>query len=246
LGAVILHGLFGMGRNWATIAKALSETHRVLTLDLRNHGASPWDDAMDYPLMAGDVAKLIETQFAGPVAVIGHSMGGKAAMALACERPSLVERLCVVDIAPVPYDHTFDAHLGAMADMNTKALTRRTDAEAIIANAINDRPTAQFLSRNLKPADDGHGLEWQINVAAIAANMDDIIDFPTSQANQAYEAPTLFLLGGTSNYVQSSHMGEIERLFPNAKTEVIPGAGHWLHAEKPAEVTAALRTFLEV
>ena len=81
---MILHGLFGMGRNWATIAKALSETHRVLTLDLRNHGASPWDDAMDYPLMAGDVAKLIETQFAGPVAVIGHSMGGKVAMALAC------------------------------------------------------------------------------------------------------------------------------------------------------------------
>ena len=243
---MILHGLFGMGRNWATIAKALSETYRVLTLDLRNHGASPWDDAMDYPLMAGDVAKLIETQFASPVAVIGHSMGGKAAMALACERPNLVERLCVVDIAPVPYEHTFAAHLDAMADMNTKALTRRTDAEAIIANAIDDRPTAQFLSRHLKRADDGHGLEWQINVAAIAANMDDIIDFPTSQANQAYEAPTLFLLGGTSNYVQSSHMGEIERLFPNAKTEVIPGAGHWLHAEKPAEVTAALRTFLEV
>ena len=243
---MILHGLFGMGRNWATIAKALSETHRVLTLDLRNHGASPWDDGMDYPLMAGDVAKLIETQFAGPVAVIGHSMGGKAAMALACQRPSLVERLCVVDIAPVRYDHSFDAHLNVMADINTKAFTRRTDAEGIIANAIDDRPTAQFISRNLKRADNGHGLEWQINIAAIVANIDDIIDFPTFQANHAYEAPTLFLLGGTSNYVQSSHMGEIERLFPNAKTEVIPGAGHWLHAEKPAEVTAALRTFLEV
>ena len=107
------------------------------------------------------------------------------------------------------------------------------------------KPFLAYQQRT-KRADDGHGLEWRINIAAIAANIDDIIDFPTSQANQAYEAPTLFLLGGTSKYVQSSHMGEIERLFPNANTEVIPGAGHWLHAEKPAEVTTALRTFLEV
>ena len=245
MGAVILHGLFGMGRNWATIAKALSKTRRVLTLDLRNHGASPWDNAMDYPLMAGDVAKLIEAQFDGAVAVIGHSMGGKTAMTLACERPNLVERLCVVDIAPASYDHAFDAHLDAMAEMDTKALARRTDAETIIANAIDDRPVAQFLSRNLKPADDGHGFEWQINVAAIAANMDNIIGLPASQANQAYDAPTLFLVGGASNHVQPFHMGEIERLFPNAKREVISDAGHWLHVEKPTEVTTALRAFLD-
>ena len=199
---------------------------------------------MNYPLMAGDVAELIEAQFDCAVAVIGHSMGGKTAMTLARERPHLVERLCVVDIAPASYDHTFDAHLEAMAGMDTKALARRTDAESIIANAIDDRPVAQFLSQNLKPALDGHGFEWQINVAAIAANMDDIIGFPASQANQTYDAPTLFLVGGASNHVQPFHMGEIERLFPNAKTEVISDAGHWLHVERPKEVTTALRAFL--
>ena len=243
MGAVILHGLFGMGRNWATIAKTLSDTHRVLTPDLRNHGSSPWHDAMDYPVMAGDVAELIEAQFDDPVTVIGHSMGGKTAMTLACKRPELAERLCVFDIAPVQYDHNFDTHLDAMVNMDTKALTRRSDAEAIIANAINDGPIAQFLSRNLKPASDGCDFEWQINVTSIAANIDDISGFPEAHANQSYEAPTLFLLGGDSNHVQSSHIVEIERLFPNAKTEVIPGASHWLHAEKPAEVTAALRAF---
>ena len=145
---MILHGLFGMGRNWAGIAKALSKTHRVLTVDLRNHGASPWDDAMDYRLMAGDVAKLIEAQFNGAVAVIGHSMGGKVAMTLGCEWPNLVERLCVVDIAPATYTHAFGSHLDTMASMDTRALARRTDAESIIANAVDNRHIAQFLSRN--------------------------------------------------------------------------------------------------
>ena len=241
---MILHGLFGMGRNWAGIAKALSKTHRVLTVDLRNHGASPWDDAMDYRLMADDVAKLIEAQFNGAVAVIGHSMGGKVAMTLGCEWPNLVERLCVVDIAPATYNHDFGSHLDTMASMDTRALARRTDAESIIANAVDNRHIAQFLSRNLKPADDGHGFVWQINVAAIAANMDNIVGFPVLQTNQACLAPALFLLGGESNYVQPFHIIEIERLFPNATIEVISSAGHWVHADKPAEVTTALHAFL--
>lgn len=233
-----------MGRNWAAIAKALGERRRALTADLRNHGASPWAEAMDYPLMAADVARLIEDRFTGPVAVVGHSMGGKTAMTLACRRPDLVSRLCVVDIAPVPYDHAFDAYLDAMLTMDTRALTRRAEAEAILAAAIGDRAIARFLSRNLKPADDGQGFRWRINVAAIAANMDAITGFPAFEADRAYEGPALFLSGGASDYVQPFHMGEIERLFPNAETEIIPGAGHWAHAEKPAEVTAALRDFL--
>jgi len=241
---VILHGLFGMGRNWAAIAKELSPTHRVLAADLRNHGLSPWHDAMDYPQMAADVARLIEAHCNPPVAIVGHSMGGKTAMALACERPALVERLCVVDIAPVPYDHDFDAHLDAMMEMDTASLGRRAEAEAILAVAIGDPPVAQFLGRNLKPADSGQGFEWQINVAAIAANLDDITDFPVYEADQAYDGPALFLSGGASDYVQAFHQSEIERLFPNAETEIIAGAGHWVHAERPKEVTAALHRFL--
>ena len=142
------------------------------------------------------------------------------------------------------YSHDFNTYLEAMEGLNTKTLTRRSEAEVIIANAINDRPIANFLSQNLKPADDGLGFEWRINVAAIAANMDNIIGFPTFRANMAYRAPSLFIVGGASNHVQPSHMADIKRLFPYAKMKVIANAGHWVHAEKPAEVTEALCVFL--
>ncbi|MDD9876862.1 MAG: alpha/beta fold hydrolase [Magnetovibrio sp.] len=243
-GVVILHGLFGMGRNWAGIAKGLAGAHRVLTVDLRNHGASPWADEMNYPVMAADVARLIEAQFDGPAAVVGHSMGGKTAMSLACERPDLVERLCVVDIAPVPYDHDFEAHLAAMANMNTSALTRRAEAEAALLDAVGDVHLAQFLSRNLKPADDGQGFEWTINVTAIATHIDDILDFPVYEADQAYEGRALFISGGDSDYVQPFHQSEIERLFPEAESEIIADAGHWVHAERPKDVEGFLADFL--
>jgi len=241
---LILHGLFGMGRNWAGIAKDLAVSHRILSADLRNHGDSPWDDAMGYSLMAADVARLIETHCRPPVTVVGHSMGGKTAMVLACEHPNLISRLAVIDIAPVPYDHDFEPHLAAMANLDTGALSRRAEAEAALLAAVGDVHLAQFLSRNLRPADDGVGFQWRINVSAIARNMDDILDFPIYEADQAYEGPALFLSGGASDYVQSFHQAEIERLFPNAETEIIAGAGHWVHAERPKEVTEALRNFL--
>lgn len=242
---IILHGLFGQGRNWAAIAKALAVDYRVLTVDLRNHGASPWSDEMNYPVMAEDVAALIGRECDdGPVPVVGHSMGGKTAMTLSLTHPNLVERLAIVDIAPVPYDHDFTAHLGAMMALDTKSLTRRSEAEVVIGDAVGDKHLGQFLSRNLKQAEDGNGFDWQINVAAIAANIDDILDFPIFEADDAYEAPALFLAGGTSDYIQSFHQAEIERLFPSADTQIIDDAGHWVHAEKPGDVVGALKGFL--
>ena len=242
---IILHGLFGQGRNWIGIAKALAGDFRVLTVDLRNHGASPWSNEMNYSVMAEDVTTLIRRECdGGPVLVVGHSMGGKTTMVLALTRPDLVERLSVVDIAPVPYDHDFDAHLEAMANMNTGALTRRAEAEAVLLDAVGDIHIASFLARNLKPAEHGEGFEWLINVTAIATHMDEILDFPIFEADDAYEAPALFLAGGTSDYIQSFHQAEIERLFPNADTQIIDDAGHWVHAEKPGEVVGALKGFL--
>lgn len=240
---VILHGLFGMARNWAGIASELADAYRVLTVDLRNHGASPWADEMSYPLMAADVARLIEDE-CGTALVVGHSMGGKTAMTLALEHPDMVERLCIVDIAPVPYDHDFEPHLEAMANLNVGALMRRAEAEAAMLEAVGDAHLAQFLSRNLKPAESGGGFEWRLNVTAIAKNMEEILDFPIFEADQAYEAPALFLSGEKSDYVRPYHGAEIERLFPEARMQDIEGAGHWVHADKPTEVAAALRAFL--
>ena len=241
---VILHGLFGMGRNWAGIARTLSATRRMLTADLRNHGDSPWDDEMTYEAMAGDVAELIESHCRPPAQVIGHSMGGKTAMTLALTRPELVARLVVVDIAPVPYDHDFEGHLRAMANLDVGAFERRSAAEAALLDALGDPFLARFLIRNLKADPEHHGFAWGVNLDALARHMDDILDFPVFEADAAYEGPALFVAGAESDYIQPHHQGEIQRLFPMAETRVIDGAGHWAHADKPERVTALLADFL--
>ncbi len=241
---VILHGLFGQGRNWAGIAKSLSATHRVITADLRNHGASPWADEMTYEAMAEDVARLITTHAAAPVTLIGHSMGGKAAMALALSQPDLIARLCVLDIAPVAYGHDFETHLTAMSNMDVTSMRRRSEAEAALLDALGDINLARFLVRNLKTDPEHDGFTWSVNLGALATHMDDILDFPIFEADEAYEGPALFLAGGASDYIQPYHQAEIERLFTQAETEVIEGAGHWLHAEQPDTVTARLAQFL--
>lgn len=242
---VILHGLFGMGRNWAGIARSLSETHRVLTVDLRNHGSSPWADEMTYEAMAEDVANLIKSHAEVPVSLIGHSMGGKTAMTLALKQPSLLDRLCVVDIAPVPYDHDFEGHLMAMSNLDVTSLTRRSEAEAALLAELNDIFLTRFLIRNLKTSDHG-GFKWGVNLAALAEHIDDITDFPIFEADDAFEGPALFLAGGLSDYIQPYHQAEIERLFPAAETEVIADTGHWVHADKPDVVTEKLAAFLSV
>jgi esterase len=242
---IILHGLFGQGRNWAGIARGLSDTHKVLSVDLRNHGQSPWADEMTYEAMAADVAHLIESHTPTPVALIGHSMGGKVAMTLAMTRPELIQRLCIVDIAPVPYSHDFENHLKAMANLDITGITRRAEAEAALLEQLDDPFLTRFLIRNLKAhATPTGGFSWSVNLAALAVHMDDILDFPVFEADQAYEGAALFLAGGNSDYIQPYHQGEIERLFPMAETEIIDGAGHWLHADKPDVITARLADFL--
>ena len=240
---VILHGLFGMGRNWAGIARGLSESHRVLTVDLRNHGTSPWADEMTYEAMAEDVAQLIKTHATVPVSLIGHSMGGKTAMTLALTQPDLLARICIVDIAPVPYDHDFEGHLMAMSNLDVASLTRRSEAEAALLAELDDIFLARFLIRNLKTDAAGH-FEWGVNLGALAEHIDDITGFPIFEADDAFEGRALFIAGGESDYIQPYHQAEIERLFPEAETEVIPDTGHWVHADKPDVVTARLADFL--
>jgi esterase len=242
---VILHGLFGMGRNWAGIAHTLGDRYRCFTVDLRNHGNSPWADEMTYETMAADVARLIERHCHAPAAVVGHSMGGKTAMTLALSQPELVERVCAVDIAPVPYDHNFEGHIRAMANLDTTALARRSEAETALLEALDDVSLVRFLVRNLKADPASGGFVWGVNLDALARHMDDILDFPVFEADDAYEGPALFMSGSVSEYVQPHHQGEIERLFPNVQTEIVDGAGHWLHADRPERTAALLRAFLD-
>lgn len=237
---VILHGLLGSARNWTALAKQLGDSARVFALDLRNHGRSPWAEAMSFNAMAGDVAAFIERHELRPATVIGHSLGGKVAMRLALSHPSLVDRLVVVDVAPVAYRHSFAGYIEALRRIDLSALRRRTEADQALEQAIPEPGIRSFLLQNLVQSD--AGFSWRINLAALADNMSELMGFPVEPA-AAYRGPTLFLAGGRSDYIGPEHEALIGRLFPQARHAVIEDAGHWVHAERPAEFIAQLQAF---
>ncbi len=238
---VILHGLLGSGRNWSTIAKQLGETYQVFTLDLRNHGGSPWSDEMTYDAMAADVAHFIDESNLGPVNLIGHSMGGKTSMRLALDRPSLIERLVVVDIAPVAYEHSSASYVEAMRAIDVEQYVNRKDIDALLSAAVPEAGIRAFLLQNLVRED--RGFSWRANLDGLAKAMPALMAFP-STGKDPFERQTMFLAGKNSDYVLPSHQGEVARLFPSAKTHHIADAGHWLHAEQPAVFLEMLQEFL--
>jgi pimeloyl-ACP methyl ester carboxylesterase len=239
---VILHGLLGSSRNWGGIAAKLGENHRVLAVDMPNHGASPWTEVMDYPSMAREVGRFITEHVGGPAAVVGHSMGGKAAMTLALTQPELVERLVVVDIAPVSYTHTFAPYIKAMRAAPLGTAERRADIEQAMAGLIPDPRVRAFLMQNLEGGAGGY--RWRANLAVLGAAMDDILAFPHFADGTHYDGRTLFLHGAESDYVLPAHEDLIQALFPHARFQAIEGANHWVHADKPADFIAAVARFL--
>ena len=229
---LIAHGLFGSARNWGVIAKRLSATRRVITVDMRNHADSPWFDSHSYTDMANDLAMLLDQ----PMDVLGHSMGGKAAMVLALQSPALIRKLIVADIAPVSYSHSQMGPIAAMRGIDLNTISSRSDAKSQLDEL--EPGVADFLLQSL----DMKTRQWRLNLDVLASEMDKIIGFP--DVTGRYDGPTLFLSGATSDYVQRDARPHIKSLFPAAKFAKIPGAGHWLHAEKPREFEAAVTAFL--
>ncbi len=238
---VLLHGLLGSARNWSSIGKQLGERHRVLALDLRNHGRSPWADTMSFDDMAGDVAASIEQGGLAPVALLGHSLGGKVAMRLALTRGDLVARLVVVDVAPVVYHHSLAAYIEAMRAVDLTRVTRRTEVDDQLGRTIRDTMMRAFLLQNLVRTPQGYA--WRAHLDAIAASLPELMGFPPS-AGLAYPGPTLFIAGSRSTYVRAEHRPVIKELFPKVEYATIAGAGHQVHADRPTEFLATVRPFL--
>lgn len=236
-GLLIVHGLYGSARNWGVIAKRLSDTRQVVAVDMRNHGLSPWHDTHSYPDMADDLAEVLR-DLDGPFDVLGHSMGGKAAMVLALTRPDLVNRLIVADIAPVAYPHSQIQYIDAMKAVDLSKVEKRSDVAAQLAGAVDDPNLISFFTQSL----DVKAKKWNLNLDVLAKEMPKILSFP--QITGRYDGPTLFLSGANSDYVKREYRDDIKALFPKAQFAKIPGAGHWLHAEKPREFEAAIRAWL--
>ncbi len=236
---VLLHGLFGAGKNLGALARGLSGQARVISMDLRNHGDSGHDTAMDYDVMAADVAATMAAMGVQQARVAGHSMGGKTAMRLALRRPALVERLVVMDIAPVTYRHGYDAYVAAMRAIPLQAELHRLQADAALAAAVPEAPLRAFLLNNLIL---GAQPRWRIGLEEIAGAMPAIMAWQDTGAR--YDGPVLFLRGSESDYVLDEYWDGIKRCFPAAVLRTVAGAGHWLHAEKPQQVVAELQRFL--
>ena len=236
---LIAHGLFGSARNWGVIARRLSDRREVLAVDMRNHGDSPRFPTQSYADMAADLAGVIAAH-GGRADVLGHSMGGKAAMMLALTEGAMVNRLVVADIAPVAYSHDQTRHITALRALDLSGLTSRAEADARLAAAVTDPALRAFFlqSLDLKATPPG----WRINLDVLEAEMPKIIGWP--QVAGRFDGPTLFLSGALSHYVLPDYRDAIRTLFPAARFAKLPGAGHWLHAEKPRAFEETVRVFL--
>jgi len=234
---IIAHGLFGSARNWGVIAKRLSKTRKVIAVDMRNHGQSPHYDTNSYHDMAEDLAEVC-AQYGTPD-LMGHSMGGKAAMVMAVTHPDAIRRLVVADIAPVTYEHTQLDKIDAMEAVDLNAVTRRSDAQDMLADQGIGASLQAFFTQSLDVAEK----QWRYNLPVLRAEMDKIVGFPDLSGQ--FPGPTFFLSGAESDYVQRDARDTIKALFPKSYFAKIPDAGHWLHAEKPREFEAAVASFLD-
>ncbi len=237
---VFLHGLFGMARNWGAMQRALAPRFRTIALDMRNHGASPHAEGMRYTALADDVLETLDRLNLGPVALIGHSMGGKAAMVAALRRPAAIRRLLVSDIAPVAYSHANSTIAAAMRSLPLNPAPTRAQANAWLADTVPDPNIRAFLASNLEL---GPAPAWRIGLEEIAAAIPDLEGWE-DPALPPYDGISLFVTGTESHYVRIEHRPAIRALFPKARFVGVKGAGHWVHADNPAGFLSVLDAFL--
>jgi pimeloyl-ACP methyl ester carboxylesterase len=256
---VFVHGLFGQGRNWTTIAKGLADDHRVTLLDLPNHGHSPWSDRVDYQDMAESVATELEA-LGDPVTLVGHSMGGKVAMTLALRRPELLTALVVVDVAPSAYPASggrtddpdeeaspFADYIAAMRALDLDALATRQDADDALRDAVPSRMVRSFLLQSLVREGLGAdgGWRWRLNLELLERDLGDLRGFPQPPEGAHFDGPVLWIAGANSTYVLPEDRPRMDALFPSTRLVTIKNSGHWVHSEQPEVFIETLRRFLE-
>ena len=239
---VVLHGLFGSGKNWRSFAGSLEEDFQVWTLDARNHGDSPHADSMSYQQMAEDVVRFFDENELENVILLGHSMGGKTAMQLALQFPDRIAALIVVDIAPVCYDHQQKQlkHIEAMQGLHLEAEMSRSDIEKKLALKIPEKRLLSFLMTNLY-RQNGQ-FQWRIGLEQIAAGMPYLLNYP--EVNSVFEGPVQFIGGENSAYLKFEYHALIRKKFPESRITMLKNCGHWLHIEQPAAFQKTVNEFL--
>mgnify|MGYP001448563420 FL=1 len=239
---IIAHGLFGSKKNWTSTAKFLSENLNleVIVVDLRNHGSSFWSDNHDYLSMARDLVELCKNS-SKKVTILGHSMGGKAAMYACLSYPEIFDKLIVVDISPVNYlNSEFVNYIEILQRIDLTKIQSRKDADLELESKIVDKNIRSFLLQNLFREDENN-YSWKVNLEALKKNIHHIMSFPPIQ--NRFLGKTLFIKGENSNYINVSHHPEIKKFFPNFNLKKITKSGHWPHVEKPQLFREEIKIF---
>lgn len=238
---VLIHGLFGSLDNLMTLGRQLSDHYTVVSVDLRNHGESPRSSNMALGEMAQDICDTMDHLGFGHFAVLGHSLGGKVAMATALLHPYRVKAVVVADIAPVTYGATrHDDVFAALCALPLDDMKTRNEALVFMQQNLRDPGIAEFLLKGLRKSSDG-GFQLRYNVPVLRADYQNIAQWPIT--GMQYEGPVRFIKGSDSDYIQNEHAEAIKSQFPNASLRAIEGAGHWLHAQKPAAFNRLAQKF---
>lgn len=238
---IILHGLLGSSDNWQGISRKLADTRRVCAVDLRNHGRSPHDEKFGYEVMSQDLLEFMTGQEMGRANILGHSMGGKAAMHFALHHPEKVEKLVVVDMAPRAYKGSHQPIFEALFSLDLGGFRERGEIDRALAARIPESAVRQFLLKNVTRDEHGN-FRWKPNLPAIWRNYGEVSKGIDNGGK--FEGPTLFIRGGRSDYLSDEDGTTIARLFPSAKIVAIPEAGHWVHADAPEKFAEIVGDFL--
>jgi len=236
----LIHGLFGDADNLSAMRRCLEQEFNVVAIDLPDHGRSTWTEGFSFEHYADLIIALLNDLHIPEVNLVGHSLGGKVAMQIALQRPVLVKRLVVLDMAPVSYQPRHDQVLAGLTAVNLATLTSRSAADAIMAAFIEDIGTRQFLLKSLEKSADGW--RWRFNLALL--QRDYLRLSAAISSEHPYSGPTLFIKGELSDYVNSDDKDYIQSLFSNAALKVVANTGHWLHAQKPAVCAKLIESFI--
>jgi pimeloyl-ACP methyl ester carboxylesterase len=238
---IILHGLFGSSDNWQSVGRRLGEQFHVFALDQRNHGRSPHSSEMNFQVMAEDVREFVQQEKLERAHLMGHSMGGKTAMMFALIFPEHVDKLIIVDIAPRAYSPDHAEILKALLSIDFTQFRERGSIEKALEPKIPEKVVRQFLLKNLERVQEG-GFRWRMNLKAIAAKYDQLsAALPTGRV---FDKPALFIRGERSEHVREADWAMIVQLFPDARLQTVPGAGHWVHTDAPEAFLEVVQDFI--